>query len=87
MDVHFRQNGDNIMHTAWIFTNGNSQAVRLPKEFRFDEDEVVIKKLGDIVVLLPKRYRAESLMAMLQEIQPMELERQQPTEAQERDFE
>lgn len=75
------------MQTARIFTNGNSQAVRLPKEFRFDEEEVVIKKLGDIVVLLPKRYRAESLMAMLQEIGPMDIERQQPAELQERDFE
>ena len=75
------------MQTARIFINGNSQAVRLPKEFRFEEDEVVIKKLGDIVVLLPKRYRAESLMAMLQEIGPMEIERQQPADLQERDFE
>ena len=75
------------MQTARIFINGNSQAVRLPKEFRFEEDEVVIKKLGDIVVLLPKRYRAESLMAMLQEIGPMDIERQQPVELQERNFE
>lgn len=46
------------MQTARIFNNGNSQAVRLPKEFRFDEDEVVIKKIGDIVILLPMKYRA-----------------------------
>ena len=32
------------MKTAKIFQHGNSQAVRLPKEFRFDEDEVVIKR-------------------------------------------
>jgi antitoxin VapB len=75
------------MQTARIFTNGNSQAVRLPKDFRFDEDEVVIKKLGDMVVLLPKRYRTESLMAMLLEIGPLEIERQQPAEHQERNFE
>ncbi len=72
------------MQTARIFTNGNSQAVRLPKEFRFDEDEVVIRKIGDLVVLLPKRYRAESLLAMLEEIGPIDLERQQPVEQQER---
>ncbi|MGD7037333.1 antitoxin [Methylotuvimicrobium buryatense] len=75
------------MQTTRIFTNGNSQAVRLPKDFRFDEDEVVIKKLGDMVVLLPKRFRAESLLAMLQEIGPMDIERQQPAELQERDVE
>ena len=72
------------MQTARIFTNGNSQAVRLPKEVRFDEDEVVIRKIGDLVVLLPKRYRAESLLAMLEEIGPIDLERQQPVEQQER---
>lgn len=75
------------MQTARIFNNGNSQAVRLPKEFRFDEDEVVIKKIGDIVILLPMKYRAESLLAMLEEIGPMDIEREQPIEPQERDFE
>ncbi|QWF70387.1 AbrB/MazE/SpoVT family DNA-binding domain-containing protein [Methylomonas paludis] len=74
------------MQAARIFTNGNSQAVRLPKDFRFDKDEVIIKKLGDIVVLLPKRYRAESILAMLQEVSPLDIERQQPCELQERDF-
>ena len=39
------------MPTARIFTNGNSQSVRLPKEFRFNEAEVVIKKVGDRYLL------------------------------------
>ena len=42
------------MHTAKIFKNGNSQAVRLPKEFRFDGDEVFIKRIGSAVVLYEK---------------------------------
>lgn len=42
------------METAKIFENGRSQAVRLPKEFRFDVDEVVIQKLGKAVLLVPK---------------------------------
>lgn len=75
------------MQTARIFTNGNSQAVRLPKEFRFEEDEVVIRKIGDMVILLPMKYQAESLLAMLEEIGPMDIERDQPTEMNERDFE
>ena len=75
------------MQTARIFTNGNTQAVSLPKDFRFDDAEVVIKKLGDMVVLLPKPYRAESLMDMLLEVGPLEIERQQPEEPQERRFE
>ncbi len=56
------------MQTARIFNNGNSQAVRLPKEFRFDEDEVIIKKVGDMVILLPTKYKAETLLAMFEEI-------------------
>jgi antitoxin VapB len=42
------------MQTAKIFINGRSQAVRLPKDFRFAGKDVFIKKIGNIVVLLPK---------------------------------
>lgn len=42
------------METAKIFTTGGSQAVRLPKSFRFDCNEVLIKKAGAIVMLYPK---------------------------------
>jgi antitoxin VapB len=40
---------------AKIFKSGNSQAVRLPKEFRFDADEVEILREGDAVILRPKQ--------------------------------
>lgn len=40
--------------TAKLFRNGASQAVRLPKEFRFDGDEVCIKRIGSAVLLFPK---------------------------------
>lgn len=42
-----------IMETAKIFQTGRSQAVRLPKAFRFNSDEVVIKRFGNGVLLLP----------------------------------
>lgn len=42
------------MDTAKIFENGRSQAVRLPKKFRFNVDEVVVQQLGDAVLLVPK---------------------------------
>jgi antitoxin VapB len=42
------------MTTAKVFPNGQSQAVRLPKEYRFSETEVGIIKLGEMVVLFPK---------------------------------
>jgi len=38
---------------AKLFTHGGSQAVRLPKEFRFEGKEVSIRKEGDKVVLTP----------------------------------
>ena len=41
------------MATAKVFQSGNSQAVRLPREFRLDADEVQIYRRGDEVVLRP----------------------------------
>ena len=41
------------METAKLFKNGKSQAVRLPKEFRFGSDRVYIKRVGEAVILLP----------------------------------
>ncbi len=42
------------MQTAKLFINGRSQAVRLPKNLRFFGTDVYIKKIGKMVVLLPK---------------------------------
>lgn len=42
------------MTTAKVFENGRSQAVRLPKEYRFSDDEVLVNKVGDIIMLIPK---------------------------------
>lgn len=39
---------------AKVFQSGNSQAVRLPKEFRFDVDEVEVSREGDAVILRPR---------------------------------
>lgn len=43
-----------VMDTAKVFVNGRSQAVRLPKEYRFDKSDVFIKKIDDVVVLIPR---------------------------------
>ena len=50
------------METAKLFTNGGSQAVRLPKDCRFDDEEVLINKIGNIVILLPKNDPWSSMM-------------------------
>lgn len=51
-----------MVSIAKVFANGASQAVRLPKEFRFDSDEVCIKRIGSAVLLFPKE-AAWELMA------------------------
>jgi len=51
------------MKTAKIFKNGQSQAVRLPKEFRFEgADHVYIKKSGGCVILIPTDNPWQSLI-------------------------
>ncbi|WP_332776965.1 antitoxin [Polaromonas sp.] len=47
------------LSTAKVFTTGRSQAVRLPKEFRFNTKEVTIERQGDAVVLRPKLSKDE----------------------------
>ena len=53
------------MMTAKLFTNGRSQAIRLPKEFRFEGNEVGIKKIGDMVLLMPVNETWSSLIESL----------------------
>lgn len=53
------------MKTAKLFRNGQSQAVRLPKEFRFDDDHVFVKKSGNAVVLLPTKRSWDVLVRSL----------------------
>lgn len=53
------------MVTAKLFQNGKSQAVRLPKEFRFGSDRVYIKRIGNAVVLLPYQTPWETLLDSL----------------------
>jgi len=69
------------MNVAKLFTNGRSQAVRLPKEFRFDEDEVCITKVGDMVILYP-RSKGWDLLAKSLEMftDDFMAERDQPTD-------
>lgn len=43
-----------MRRTAKVFMNNRSQAVRLPKDFRFDTKEVFIRKEGDEVILSPR---------------------------------
>ena len=55
------------MRTAKLFKNGRSQAVRLPKEFRFDGTQVFIKKVGNMVVLIPEQDSWQTLFDSLEQ--------------------
>jgi antitoxin VapB len=68
---------ENRMKTAKIFKHGNSQAVRLPKEFRFAGSEVLIKRLGGGVLLLPTTLTYEQIMTALGLFEG-QIEREQP---------
>ena len=70
------------METAKLFQNGKSQAVRLPKKYRFSGDKVVIKRVGKAVVLLPYQDSWETLFDSLEQFSDdfMSDARQQPGE-------
>ena len=53
------------MKTAKLFANGQSQAIRLPKEYRFSGSEVGITHLGEMVVLFPKEKKDELFFSSL----------------------
>ncbi len=69
------------MQTAKIFLNGRSQAVRLPKDFRFAGNDVFIRKIGKIVILIPKDDPWASLANSLDQFTDDYMEtRDQPTQ-------
>ena len=74
------------MQTAKLFLNGRSQAVRLPKAFRFEGiTEVLIEKDGDRVIISPgKRLSIERLITALDEFESFP-ERTQPAAVDKRD--
>jgi len=55
------------VRTAKLFKNGRSQAVRLPKEFRFEGTQVFIKKVGNAVVLIPEQDSWQTLFDSLEQ--------------------
>ena len=73
------------MQQAKLFQNGQSQAVRLPKEFRFEGDSVAIKRVGKAVVLLPYNEPWETLLDALSQFSPdfMDERRQPPVDVRE----
>jgi antitoxin VapB len=76
---------ETIVDTAKLFMTGRSQAVRLPKDYRFDGTEVFIKRVGHAVVLLPQKAGWDVLAQSLEEFEPgVRIEREQPARQQRR---
>ncbi len=53
------------MEIAKIVINGGSQVVLLPKNYKFDTDEVVVNRVGNVVMLIPKDDRWQSTLGSL----------------------
>jgi antitoxin VapB len=69
-----------VMKTVKLFKNGDSQAVRLPKEYRFIGSEALIKRAGSTVVLLPKSKSWDMLFSSLDQFSTDFMQqREQPT--------
>ena len=67
------------MDTARIFQSGRSQAVRLPKAYRFEGTEVVVKHFGNGVLLMPLNDSWAMLDAALDAFEPgFQIDREQP---------
>lgn len=70
-----------VLSTAKVFTTGRSQAVRLPKAFRFSTSEVTVERQGDAVILRPKQTKdewwaeMEQILAGFEGMEPIERER------------
>lgn len=65
--------------TAKLFQSGRSQAVRLPKALRFEGEEVIARRFGNGVLLLPMNAPWQVMREALEEFEPgFELQRDQP---------
>ena len=73
------------MKVAKLFKNGQSQAVRLPKEFRFEGTQVFIRRVGNAVLLLPEQGSWQLLFDSLGLFSDDFMESREQPEQQERD--
>ncbi len=74
-----------MMITASLFKNGSSQAVRIPKEFRFKGERVEIKKIGNCILLIPIGSSWDSFIDSLDEFSEDFMEERKQPELQQRE--
>jgi antitoxin VapB len=68
--------------TAAVFMSGNSQAVRLPKEFQLHSKRVLIERRGDEIVLREKKATVRDILKSLRPLSPEALQEWSMVEAQ-----
>ena len=84
--IYFCEGVPMTQHIAKIFMNGRSQAIRLPKEFRFEGDEVYIRKIGNDIVISSKKPSWDEFFNQKPAFDNDFLSDREDTSAQERDF-
>ncbi len=73
------------MEKTKIFKSGNSQAVRLPKNYRLENDEVFISKVGDAILLMPVKKDWKSMFDSLSKFSDDFMEKREQPEIDERE--
>ena len=56
---------DSIMHITRPFMSGRSQAIRIPKEYRFEDTELIVNRVGQSLVITPKNALQETFYSSL----------------------
>ena len=54
---------EHAIHTTRPFVSGRSQAIRIPKDYRFQNEELVINRIGDTLTITPKARLKEEFFA------------------------
>ncbi|MCP4624001.1 MAG: antitoxin [bacterium] len=75
-----------MSQTAKVFKNGQSQAIRLPKAYRFNSKEVFIRKEGENVIISPKPDSWEDFFASDRRPTPDFMENRNQLEMEEREM-
>lgn len=74
-----------MLETAKLFQNGSSQAVRLPKAYRFQGDKVYVKRQGNAIILLPYQAPWQALIESVHQFSSDFMEERNQPSIQDRD--
>jgi antitoxin VapB len=67
MAVYILTQQEDIMLSSKVFTSGNSQAIRLPKDYQVEDKDLFIQKIGNTIILFPKKNPWEAFEKSLNE--------------------